>query len=182
MTSAPIPVPARWIGAGVVMAAAIVQAFWLGLPAVLLSAALLVSFGLWIASPWHVGPQLRTAFGLAILVFIGHAVEEYLTGFHEVFPPLFGGQLWSGTQYLAFNGVWALIFCTAAVTLRPGRPLPALIILFFAVAGGVGNGVLHFVLVFHRGTYFPGAWTALLCLGAGAWLLWLLFAPGRHLS
>ncbi|MFQ5876161.1 MAG: HXXEE domain-containing protein [Acidobacteriota bacterium] len=179
MSPAPITMRTRWIGAGIVLAAILSQAFWLGLPGILLSVALLVSYGLWISTPWHVAPRLRGAFALAILVFLGHAVEEFLTGFQQALPALFGLGPWPDRQYLLFNGAWALIFCMVAVAVRPVRRLPVLIILFFAVAGGVGNGVLHLLLVLQRGTYFPGAWTAPFCLGVGIWLLRLLYTPAR---
>ena len=49
-------------------------------------------------------------------------------------------------------------------------------VLFFAVAGGLLNGVGHLLLALQRGAYFPGAWTAPLALCVGIWLLWLLYA------
>lgn len=182
MSSVPIAMRTQWIGAGIVLAAILYQAFWLGLPAVFLSVALLVSYGLWICTTWHVIPKLRMAFTLAIVVFLGHAVEEFLTGFHHALPALFGRAPWSDRQFLVFNSSWALIFCMAAVAVRPMRRLPVLIILFFTVAGGVGNGVLHLLLVFQRGAYFPGAWTAPFCLGVGIWLLRLLYTSERFES
>jgi hypothetical protein len=143
MSSVPVPRRTRWLGAGFVLAAILFQAFWLGLPAMFVSVALLISYGLWISTSWQVRPRLRVAFTLAILLFVGHVVEEFLTGIHQALPGLFARAPWSEMRYLVFNGAWALIFFTAAVALRPGRSLPVLIILFFAVAGGVGNGVLH---------------------------------------
>lgn len=167
---------ARWLGAGFTVAAILFQAFWLGLPAVFLSVALVVSYGLWISTAWQVIPKLRIAFILGVLVFLGHAVEELLTGFRLALPTLFGRAPWSESQLVVFNGAWALVFGAAALTLRPGRPLSAFIVVFFAVAAGVGNGVLHLLLVLQRGAYFPGAWTAPFCLAVGIWLLRLLYA------
>ena len=111
-------------------------------------------------------------------VFLAHVAEELLGGLHRALPDLFDRPAWSELRYLVFNGVWALVFLAAAITLRPGRPLPALIVLFFAFAGGVGNGILHLLLVLQQGAYFPGAWTAPLCLAVGVWLLRLLYGPG----
>jgi len=141
-----------------------------------ISIARLLSYGLWVATAWQVTPRLRLAFIVAILVFVGHVFEEYLTHLHLALPALFGRAPWSDPQFLVFNGVWALVFCAAAVTLSPARSIPVFIILFFAVAGGVGNGVLHCLLVLQRGAYFPGAWTAPLGLAVGFWLLRLLYA------
>jgi hypothetical protein len=118
---------------------------------------------------------LRLAAGLGVLVFLAHVVEEYLTGFQAGLPALFGRDAWSTAQYLVFNGVWALVFGAAALTVRPGRSLPVLVILFLAVAGGVGNGVVHLLLVLQRGSYFPGAWTAPFCLAVGLWQLRVLY-------
>ena len=102
-----------------------------------------------------------------------------MTGLQQALPALFQRAPWSDGQYLAFNGVWALVFCIAALAVRPTRPLPVLIVLFFAVAGGVGNGVLHLLLVLRQAAYFPGAWTAPLCFVVGVWLLRLLYSPGQ---
>ena len=158
------------------IAAMVFQALWLGLPAVFLSVALLLSYGLWITTAWRVIPRLRFACILGIFIFLGHAAEEFLTGLQTALPAMFGRAAWSDTRYVVFNGAWALIFFAAALTIRAGRPLPVFIILFFAVAGGVGNGILHLLLVLWRGAYFPGAWTVPLCLAVGIWLLRLLYA------
>lgn len=176
MSSAPLSTRDRWLGAGFVLAALLFQALWLGLPAIFLSVVLMVSYGLWVTTSWRVTPRLRVAFLLGILVFFVHFVEEFTTGLQRALPELFDRAAWSDPQFALFNGVWALVFMAAALTLRPGRSLPALIVLFFAIAGGVGNGVLHLLLVVQRGGYFPGAWTAPLCLAVGIWLLRLLYA------
>jgi len=175
MSSILIPLRTRWLGAGVVVAGVLFQAVWLGLPAMFVSVMLVISYGLWVGSNWCVTPQLKIVFSIGVIIFLGHAAEEYLTGLHEALPELFGRAAWSDFQYLVFNGVWALVFSVAAITVKTGRSLPVLIILFFAIAGGVGNGVLHLLLVMQRGAYFPGAWTALLCFIVGVWLLRLLY-------
>ncbi len=166
----------RVLGAGFVLAAMLFQAFWLGLPAIFISIALVASFGLWNAGRWRARPQLRLAFSIAVLVFLAHVTEEYLTGAYVELPTLFGRAPWSGFQFGAFNGVFALIFASAAITFKSERHLPVLIILFYAIAAGVGNGVLHLGIVLQQGAYFPGAWTAPFCFIMGVWLLRLLFA------
>lgn len=172
------------MGAGFVVAAILFQTLWLGLPALFLSVALVVSYALWISTDWQITPRLRGAFILGILIFLAHVTEEFITGFQQALPGLFNRAPWTSTQYLVFNGVWALIFFASAITLRPGRQLPVFIILFFAVAGGVGNGVVHLLLVLQRGDYFPGAWTAVFCLAIGIRLLTLLYSSdsGRSRS
>ncbi len=177
VSSVRLPVRTRWLGAGFVVVAVLFQALWLGLPAIFVSVALAASYGLWVGSAWRVVPRLRAVFSLAVLLFVIHVAEEFLAGLPMALPELFGRSPWLDYQYLAFNGAWLLVFGAAAVTVGTGRQLPVLIILFFAVAGGVGNGVLHLLLVLRRGGYFPGAWTAPFCLIMGVWLLRLLYAP-----
>jgi hypothetical protein len=138
--------------------------------------ALVVAYALWLAGGWQVRPALQPVFALSILVFAAHVAEEFVTGFHREVPALFGRGPWSDTRYLAFNAVFVVIFLLAAATMRLVRALPLLALFCFAIAGGVGNGVMHLLLVIYRGGYFPGAWTALPCFAMGAWLLWLLYA------
>ena len=76
---------------------------------------------------------------------------------------------------MVFNAAWFTAFMLAAWGLRRHHPLAVLIVLFFALAGGVGNGIVHLSLVVSQGGYFPGAWTAPLCLVVGALLLRQLF-------
>lgn len=166
-------------GAAFVVVAILFQIFWLGLPAIFLSVALLASYWLWLSSDWQEAPQLPWAFAVSIIIFLSHAAEEFMTGFHRALPALFDRAAWSNTQFLVFIIVWMLVFCISAFSIRPNRPLPSLIVLFFAVAGGVGNGVMHLLLVVQQGGYFPGAWTAPLCLGVGIWLLRLLYGQVR---
>ena len=116
-------------------------------------------------------------FALAVLVFLAHVAEESLTGMQRALPELFGRPAWSAVQFLAFNAVWAAAFVATAFGIRPARSFPVLAVLFFAIAGGLGNGAFHLALVIQRGEYFPGAWTASLCLAVGVWLLCLLYRP-----
>ena len=85
--------------------------------------------------------------------------------------PAFFGETWTDVQFLVFNAVWLTTFLLAAWGLRRRAPLGALVVLFVAVGGGVANGVAHLVLVMTQGRYFPGAWTAPLCLIVGIVLL-----------
>lgn len=182
MSAQPISIQTRWLGAALAAAAIVFQALWLGLPAVFLSVAMLASYGLWIARGWTCVPRLRPVFGLAVATFLLHASEEFITGLQSSLPGLFGRPGWSDLQYLVFNLVWVLVFAAAAAQLKPGRDLPVLVALFFAVAGGVGNGTLHLALVLSQGHYFPGAWTAPLCLAVGVWMLRLLYCSKPKLE
>ena len=182
MTSVEIPSRVRWAGAAFVTAATGFQILWLGLPAMFVSIGLIASFSIWVSSNWRIEPALRTAFLISIIVFICHAIEEFAMGLQSDLPALFGRAEWSDGEFLTFNSVWMLIFCIAAFFLRPGRSLPVLIVLFFALLGGVGNGIFHLLLVLQRGGYFPGAWTAPFCLVAGIWLLRLLYSKDRSVA
>lgn len=179
LSSVPLSVRTRLLGVGVVLAGVVFQALWLGLPAIFVSIGLVISYGFWVGAGWRFAPRLKVVFFIAVFVFVGHAAEEFLTGFQQDLPALFGRAPWSDQRFIIFNGLWALVFAAAAFTVTAVRPLPVLIILFFAVVGGVGNGVAHLLLVLQRGAYFPGAWTAPVCLVMGIWLLRLLYTSDR---
>lgn len=166
----------RVLGAAFVILAVLFQVLWLGRPAMLLSVGLVVAYGLWSFTPWRMTASVRRAFFLGPVLFVAHAAEELLTGFPAAFPDLFGQAPWSETRFLVFNGVWLTVFALAAYRAAGTHPLPALVVLFFAFVGGLGNGVVHLALVVQRGAYFPGAWTAPLCLCLGVWLFRGLYA------
>jgi hypothetical protein len=76
------------------------------------------------------------------------------------------------------------VFVLAALGVYRRVPLAYLVVLFLALAGGVGNGAGHLLLSATQGKYFPGTATAPLCLLAGIGLLTKLFwmaAPQRRL-
>jgi len=136
----------RVLGALVVMAGVLFQSLWLGRAAALLSVALIVAYAFWLGAWNRPSRSLQGIYWMGLLVFVFHASEEFLTGFHRRLPA-FVGEQWTDTQFLAFNAVWIVAFVAAGWALRRGRPLALLIVLFFAVGGGVGNGVAHLVLV-----------------------------------
>jgi len=177
VSSSPVPMRDRWLVGGFIVLAILFQAVWLGLPGFFLSLMLPISFLAWIGTGWRVTPRLQVAFLLGLAVMVAHVAEEYATDFQVAVPALFGREPWSVDQWLTFNAVFGLVFWAAAVSLRPGRALPVFVVLFFALAAGVGNGIVHLSIALSRGAYFPGAWTAPLCLAVGVWLLWLLYAP-----
>jgi hypothetical protein len=151
------------------------QGLWLGRAAVLLSITLVIAYAVWIGAAWNLaGRSLQATHGVALVIFLVHACEEFLTGFQRRFPALVGDH-WTDTQFLVFNAAWLTTFVVAGWGLRRRRPLAVLIVLFFALGGGVGNGVAHLLLVVAQDGYFPGAWTAPLCLIVGTVLLRQLF-------
>ena len=162
-------------GALIVVVGILFQALWLGRAAAFLSVALVIAYAVWILGAWSVAhPSLRSTYGVALAIFLLHASEEFLTGFQRRLPALVGDH-WTDRQFLVFNAAWFATFIAAGLALRQRRPLAVLIVLFFALGGGVGNGVAHLLLVVNQRGYFPGAWTAPLCLIIGIVLLRQLF-------
>jgi hypothetical protein len=161
------------------LAAVLFQIVWLGLPASFLSVALVVSYALWFGGGWRITPGLRTTYFVGIAVFAAHVVEEYMGGFDRALPELFAREPWSDARYLVFVSVWGVLFLASAVWLRAHRGVAVLILIFFVIGGGVGNGALHLGLVALRGGYFPGAWTALPCLVVGLVMLRMLYGGVR---
>ncbi len=165
----------RTLGGLIVVAGVLFQSLWLGRAAALLSGALVIAYAVWIGGAWNLaGRHLRATYGVALAIFVVHACEEFLTGFQRRLPALVGTR-WTDTQFLVFNAAWFATFVLAAWGLHRRHPLAVLIVLFLALGGGVGNGVAHLLLVVTQGGYFPGAWTAPLCLIVGAALLRQLF-------
>jgi hypothetical protein len=140
--------------------------------------ALIGAYALWTDQRWAVGRALRPVYLIGIGVFVLHATEEFRTGFQREMPALFGGT-WTNTQFVAFNAVWLVTFVIAAVTLSRRSPLPVLVVLFFMLAGCLGNGVMHLLLAVQAGGYFPGAWTAPLCFLVGIALCGQLYGTSR---
>ena len=161
-------------GLAFVAGAVLFQAAVVGLSGVLLSVLLLVSFGMWLRGRWG---QLDSVRGPALLMtgaFVLHATEEFLGGLPELGPALIGRSVSDG-RFLFFNAVWLVLFVGSSVRLGKGGALPVLVVLFLAVAGGVGNGVAHLGFVLMEGGYFPGAWTTLPMFVMGVWVLRRLY-------
>jgi hypothetical protein len=79
---------------------------------------------------------------------------------------------------VAFNLIWFGVFAVSAAGIRSGNSLSYLFLIFFALAGGVGNGIAHLAFSVWRRRYFPGAVTAPLMLAVGLILLHRLRIPG----
>jgi len=166
----------RTFGGLIVVAGLLFQSLWLGCAAALLSVVLVIAYAVWITGAWSLTSlSLPATYRVALVIFPVHAGEEFFTGFQRRFPALVGGR-WTDAQFLMFNAAWFVTFVFAGWGLRRRRPLAVLIVLFFALGGGVGNGMGHLLLVVAQGGYFPGAWTAPLCLIVGTLLLRQLFS------
>lgn len=165
----------RIAGAVFVLVVVAAQALWMGRATILLSVGLVVAYLVWIATRWKNDPAAVLPMCLlAIAVQCLHFAEEYLTGFQRQFPQQLGYE-WSDARFVAFNMAWLAVFVLAALGVYRRVPLAYLVVLFLALAGGVGNGAGHLLLSASQGKYFPGAATAPFCLLVGIGLLAKLF-------
>ena len=147
----------------------------MGSATILLSVGLVIAYLVWIAARWkNDPPAVLPMYLLAIAVQCLHFAEEYLTGFQRQLPMLLGYE-WSDARFVTFNMAWLALFVLAALGVYRRVPLAYVVVLFLALAGGVGNGVAHLLLSASQGKYFPGAATAPVCLLAGIALLTRLF-------
>lgn len=150
----------------------------MGRAAGLLVVAMGVAYGLWLSrAEWPPPARIIPVYAVAVLVQCAHLAEEYSTGFHRAFPPVFGAEPWSGSRFLVFNFVWLAVFAMAGVGLRRGKRAAYLVALFLALGGGIGNGLGHLALAARAGGYFPGAYTGALALLAGGLAHRLLRSP-----
>ncbi len=56
------------------------------------------------------------------------------------------GYEWSDAQFVAFNMAWLAVFVLAGLGVYRRMQLVYLVVLFLALAGGVGNGAGHLLL------------------------------------
>jgi hypothetical protein len=144
----------------------------------LLGIGLLIAYGLWAFGRWNGDPAaILPVYLTGIAVQCLHFLEEYSTGFQREFPALIGLR-WSDSTFITFNLLWLSVFALAGVGVFRRFALAYVIVFFYALAGGIGNGAGHLLLciVFRR--YFPGAFTAPLNLIIGIVLLRRLFRIG----
>jgi protein-S-isoprenylcysteine O-methyltransferase Ste14 len=154
----------------------------LGLATAGLSIGLIVAYWIWRDARWQAsGRGLLWAYSLSIGLFVVHFAEEYCTGFYAAFPRLFG-SFWSARSFVVFNLVWLAVFLVSAVGVLRRQSLAHLIVIFFALAGGIANGASHIVITLWQGRYFPGSITAPLMLASGLILFHRLQVPGVLLA
>lgn len=169
----------RVVGAVFVLVVVAAQVRWMGRATTLLSVGLVISYLLWAATRWKNDPgAVLPMYLLAIAVQCLHFAEEFVTGFQRQFPKLIGTE-WSDAQFVMFNAAWLAVFVLAGLGVYRRLQLAYLVVLFLALAGGVGNGAGHLLLSATQKRYFPGAATAPLCLLAGIALLTRLFGETR---
>ena len=134
-------------------------------------AAILLTLSRPIPSPPD--PRQLRAVVIAMTVAIGiqllHFGEEWMTCFHERWPPLLGLTPWSDRFFVTFNLVWIVVWVMSVFGLRAGWQVALMPAWFLAIAA-VMNGVAHALLSLRVGGYFPGLLTAPAIGACGLWL------------
>jgi protein-S-isoprenylcysteine O-methyltransferase Ste14 len=149
----------------------------LGRATIGISLGLIVSYIWWLRGGWQksrarvLGPYI-----LCLGLFCMHFAEEYWTGFYRDFPALFGIE-WSAAQFVSFNAAWLVVFALSVLGVYRDRTEAYLIVIFFALTGGILNGTGHIALSLLQERYFPGSVTGVLMLASGIVLIERL-APG----
>jgi hypothetical protein len=139
----------------------------LGRATIGLSLGLIFAYLYWVFGRWQGRREgVLWLYIVSIGFFCLHFAEEYWTGFYRDFPGLFGIQ-WSPLRFVVFNLVWLALFALSAVGVYRERPEAYLIVIFFALFGGILNGAGHIVLSLAQWRYFPGTVTAPLMLASG---------------
>jgi hypothetical protein len=90
-----------------------------------------------------------------------HFNEEFLTGFYDLFPQLYGRNPWNPGFFVSINMVAYFVFVIACLLVFT-KNLNFLVIpiLFFIVYGAIGNAIAHTWWVILQKSYFPGFFTA----------------------
>lgn len=161
------------VAAAMVFAAVIFQFKWLGLAITALNAGLIISYAVWRLQNIDLDQareRILPIYLIGIAVQCLHLGEEYLTGFQTELPAMFGYQ-WSDQLFVSFNLIWLAVFVLAAVGMHYRWDIALLVVWFFTLMGGIGNGIAHPALSLMTGGYFPGLITSIGSLIIGILLL-----------
>ena len=88
-----------------------------------------------------------------------HVIEEFTTGFHLLFPPLFGLAPISAELFVGFNVFWLGIWAVAAFGILRNSRIAYFPVWFFGLAMCL-NGIAHPLLSVWQSGYFPGLVTS----------------------
>jgi hypothetical protein len=159
------------LGALFVALAIIVQTWIMGIAIVFLDIGLIIGLAVWAAqAKKSAEADIMGLYLTAVSIQCIHFLEEYLTGFQTEFPQLFGYS-WSDQQFVALNLSWLAVFVLAGVGVHYRMRLSYLVVYFFAIIGGIANGLAHPLLSLMKGGYFPGLYTSPFALIVGLALL-----------
>lgn len=112
-------------------------------------------------------------FALAIQML--HFAEEYVMGFNEALPALFGSDPYPLTYWVVFNMVVYAFFIAGAIIIFMEWGAFYLVPIFFVLMAVIANAVGHIALSIYSGGYFPGLYTAMAYVLVGPLLLRKLF-------
>jgi hypothetical protein len=104
-------------------------------------------------------PRIRLVSTAAILVQLAHFIEEAQHQFYVRFPELLGLAPWSRQFFLTFNLFWLAAWLLAVLGINAVWRISAFALWFLAIAS-MANGIVHPLLAFAVGGYFPGLWTS----------------------
>jgi hypothetical protein len=77
--------------------------------------------------------KLIEAFLIGIACQCAHMIEEFVTGFHLLFPPLFGLAPLSGELFVGFNVFWLGVWALSVIGVLHGSRAAYFPIWFFAL-------------------------------------------------
>jgi len=161
--------------AGIVIVSVIilVQTWIMGIAIAFLDIGLLLGLAVWaVNTKERVPGNVHRLYLIAVGLQCFHFMEEYLTGFNVRFPSLFGiDTAWSVELFTGFNLVWLGLLVLNGYWMFGNSRLSYLLVYFFAITGGILNGIGHPLLSLAAGGYFPGLLTSPLVLIAGILLL-----------
>jgi hypothetical protein len=103
--------------------------------------------------------RIRRVSAVVIFFQLGHFVEETRQGFYIRFPELFGLVPWPREFFLVFNIFWLVAWSLAMLGIVAFGRISAFALWFLAIAS-MANGIIHPLLAFAVGSYFPGLWTS----------------------
>jgi hypothetical protein len=104
-------------------------------------------------------PRIRRIASVAILLQLGHFLEETEYQFYVRFPELLGLAPWPREFFMAFNFTWLAIWLLAAVSLAAFKRVSAFSLWFLALASAA-NGIIHPLVSLSVAGYFPGLWSS----------------------
>jgi hypothetical protein len=144
--------------------------------AVLLGAMAMVALFLTLRRPWspveNGGHAVRASL-LAVFAQAGHFTEELSTGFHELFPALFGRPPMPLPAFVGLNLALLVIWLFSIQGLATRRRW-ALFPLWFLAIVSVANALAHPVFALISKGYFPGLLSAPVAGLAGLLLMRIL--------
>jgi hypothetical protein len=121
------------------------------------------------------GAAFFPVFFVALAVQFIHFAEEFVTGFRNSFPLLYGGTPYSADLFVTFNMASYFIFTVTCILVFT-KSFRFLLIpsMFFIIYGAIGNAIAHTWWSLYLRAYFPGLVTAQIYWVVGPILLYKL--------